>query len=137
MDAKQLAQEAEIFWREEYSAAFVRKDPVGYANAFALPCLVCAENMGRRVFHTREELVGYCTELIQRARTTGWERSQIDSLTVRVLDNEVATVSVEATRYDSTGTSVARLYGSYALNRESDEWKMATIYGGFLPNGHP
>lgn len=128
------AVEAEIerFWREDYAAAFMAKDPVAYAANFALPCLICAEGIDRSVFTTREALVAYCTRLIETAKDTRWETSAIDGLSVHVLDDAVATVQVEATRFDAAGEKVSRLYGNYTVNKEGGVWRMAAIFGGFL-----
>ena len=125
-------KDVERFWRERYAVGFLNKDPKQYAAAFALPCLIRAEGMPRKVFSTNGELLAYCADLITKAKVTRWERSTIDSLQVRILEDEVAQVNVEATRFNAAGEKISRLYGSYTVNKEAGEWKMVTIYGGFL-----
>lgn len=125
--------EVEAFWRNDYAAPFLDRDPIAYASNFTLPCLIRAEGLGRRVFTDRAALVLHCAEMIAKAEETRWQRSTIDSLTIEILDAEVATVKVVASRFDAEDRQIARLYGRYTLNREGRRWKMAAIFGGFLP----
>lgn len=132
MNKENLAREAEVFWRERYAAAFIDKDPEYYAGAFSLPCIIRAENLDRTVCRTREELTQYCSSMLERAKATTWETSVIDTFEVRILDPQVATITVEASRFDAGGALLSRLYGSYTMNREQGEWKMVAIFGGFM-----
>jgi hypothetical protein len=132
MSASNVEKEVEEFWRNRYAAGFLNKDPRQYAAAFALPCLIRAEGMPRRVFTTSEQLLAYVAEMLAKAEATTWVTSTIDSFRVRILDDEVAQVEVEASRLNATGQTIARLYGRYTVNKEAGEWKMVTIYGGFL-----
>jgi len=137
MDDGKIAEEVRRFYYEDYITGFIAKDPERYANTFALPCLIRAEDLPRTAFQTRAELLGYCTEMICRARDTTWHDSTIDSFEVEVLDPAVVQLRVVASRFDKDGKRLARhsrLYGRYTVNREADGWKMAAIFGGFLPD---
>jgi hypothetical protein len=109
----------------------MRKDAEEYADAFALPCLIRAENLERAVFRTRAELLAYVRAMLDAANQTGWARSTIDTFQVNVLADAVATVLVQASRFDESDRLLTRLYGSYTLNRVRSEWKMVSIFGGF------
>src|SRR5690349_10496219 len=78
--AMTLEQEVEQFWRKDYASGFMEKDAEKYASAFALPCLIRAEDSPRTVFRTREELVAHCALMIRNAQNTSWDTSSIDSL---------------------------------------------------------
>jgi hypothetical protein len=132
MKVEGLKAEVEAFWRGDYAAPFLAKDAEAYADAFALPCLIRAENLGRRSFTERAELLRYCTAMIAAAEATSWDSSTIDSFVADLFDEEVATVRVVASRFDAQGTRLARLYGNYTLNKEDGTWKMVAIFGGFL-----
>lgn len=131
MNRDELAKEAERFWREQYAAPFMRKDAEAYASAFGLPSLIRAENLGCQVFRTRAELLQYVQTMLAAATDSGWVRSSIDDFRVSVLEDEVATILVNASRFDVEGRRIARLYGSYTINRIGGEWKMVAIFGGF------
>src|ERR1700728_2510900 len=119
MPASMIEKDVEKFWRERYATGFLNKDPGQYAAAFALPCLIRAEGMPRKVFTTNEELLAYVGDLIAKAEATTWVTSSIDSLQVRVLDEEVAQIEVEASRYSAAGEKISRLYGRYTVNKEA------------------
>jgi hypothetical protein len=131
MNRDELAREAERFWREHYAAPFMRKDAEAYASVFALPSLIRAENLGCQVFRTRTELLKYVRAMLAAANETGWVRSAIDEFQVNVLEDEVATVLVRASRFDAQNRLIAGLYGSYTLNKMDGEWRMVAIFGGF------
>lgn len=134
MDIERDKTAAAHFWRHGYCQPFMDKNPALYAEQFALPCMIKAENMPRTVFTTREALLGYVTEMIDRASATTWERSEIDRCDVAILDADVAKVSVDASRYDAAGRLLSRLYADYTLNKVGGEWKMVSIFGGFHPD---
>lgn len=127
-----LQAEVEAFWRGDYAAPFLAKDAEAYADAFALPCLIRAEKLGRRTFTERAELAQHCRAMIAAAEATNWYSSTIDSFVADVFDDEVATVRVVASRFDPSGTRIARLYGNYTLNKQDGAWRMVAIFGGFL-----
>lgn len=122
---------AKDFYYNHYVRAFVDKDPERYADQFALPCLIRAEELPRAAFFEREELVVHVTEMIDRAKETTWARSTIDRFDIRLLEPGVAKVTVDASRYDADDRVIARLYADYTLNTVDGQWKMAAIFGGF------
>jgi hypothetical protein len=132
MSNMETADEVERFWRCEYAAAFHKKSPEDYADTFALPCIINVDDLPRTVFTDRDELIEFCTKLIRKATDTSWNTSSIDSFAVSVLDENVALVRVEASRFDIDGKQISRLYGSYTINKDGGRWKMAAVFGGFL-----
>ena len=122
------------FWRNGYVRTFMDKDVEGFADHFALPCLMRAEGLPRTVFTRREELVEYLREVIRIAHEAVWARSGIDRFEVRILDSDVAAVEVDAARFDSADRLTSRLYASYVLNKVDGEWKMVSVFGGFYPD---
>jgi hypothetical protein len=76
-------------------------------------------------------LLSHIGEMLAGANRTGWARSTIDTFQIDLLEDNVATVSVQASRFDEQDRLLARLYGSYTLNRVGAEWKMVSIFGGF------
>lgn len=131
MDVERERAEAAGFWRNSYCQAFMDKDAERYADQFALPCMIRAEGLPRTAFLRREELLEYVTEMLRRAEETTWERSTIDRCDVVLLDEGVAKVSVDASRFDARDRLISRLYGEYTLNKAGGEWKMVCIFGGF------
>jgi hypothetical protein len=83
------------------------------------------------VFLPRPELLSHVREMLARANQTGWARSSIDTFQINVLEDNVATVLVRASRFDEQDRFLTQLYGSYTLNHVGAEWKMVSIFGGF------
>jgi len=137
MTQSEIEEEVRRFYYEDYITGFIAKDAARYADAFALPCLIRAEDMPRSAFRTQDELLDYCREMIRRAEATTWHASTIDSFEVDVLEPDVAQIRVVASRFDKEGKRLdvrSRLYGRYTVNREAAGWKMVAIFGGFLPD---
>lgn len=134
MDIEQQTAEAMAFWRHGYAQAFMDKDPERYADQYAFPCMIRAEHLPRQVFANRAELLAYVTEMLDRAEETTWHRSSIDRLEVHLLENGLARVQCDASRYDAEDRLIARLHGNYIVEKVGGEWKMVSNFGGFYPD---
>jgi ketosteroid isomerase-like protein len=107
----------------DYFEAFRSKDPHKIVPYYHTPCMfLTARSLATLL--TTEELVAEFGRIMGELGRRGYERTQIRSLDIKLLSEELAVVAIQGTRYRKDNEVLESLGAVYTLRKLDSSWKI-------------
>lgn len=116
----------------DYVSAFETLEPNAIARFYCLPCLFITPS-GPLVASDSETALAVATGLVEHAKSTGYHRSEVLDLSVKRLDDRIASLGGVLVRYDGTGKEINRFGFGYTMWHTGTSWRIVVALAHEAP----
>jgi ketosteroid isomerase-like protein len=107
----------------QYSDAFAKLDPKALVPFYYQPAILIDSN-NIASFKSEAEILAVLTPLIEGLKKVGYDHSETDQLTAKLLSKNTALVSGIGTRLKKDGSKLGQFGFTYTLRKTDTDWKI-------------